>query len=88
MRTRLSRITGFLAIAGAFCCSCEETEKSILESVSIEPASLELTVGSTAVLELRAVPETYIMKGEVIWSSSDPSVVTVDERSCNRGFCG
>lgn len=85
MRTRLSRITGFLAIAGAFCCSCEETEKSILESVSIEPASLELTVGSTAVLELRAVPETYIMKGEVIWSSSDPSVVTVDEKGIASG---
>ena len=65
MRTRLSRITGFLAIAGALCCSCEETEESILESISIEPASLELTVGSTAVLELRAVPETYMMKGEV-----------------------
>ena len=85
MRTRLSRITGFLAIAGAFCCSCEETEKSILESVSIEPASLELTAGSTAVLELRAVPETYIMKGEVIWSSSDPSVVTVDEKGIASG---
>ena len=85
MRTRLSRITGFLAIAGALCCSCEETEESILESISIEPASLELTVGSTAVLELRAVPETYMMKGEVIWSSSDPSVVTVDEKGVASG---
>ena len=78
MRTRLSRITGFLAIVGAFCCcSCEETEESILESISIEPASLELTVGNTAVLELRAVPETYMMKGEVLWSSSDESVAAV-----------
>ena len=86
MRTRLSRITGFLAIVGAFCCcSCEETEESILESISIEPASLELTVGNTAVLELRAVPETYMMKGEVIWSSSDPSVVTVDEKGIASG---
>ena len=36
-------------------------------------------------LELRAVPETYMMKGEVIWSSSDPSVVTVDEKGVASG---
>lgn len=60
--------------------SCEESEKHVdiaVESISVDPASVQLYTGDSIKLEVTILPEEATDK-VVSWISSDPETVSVD----------
>ena len=68
------------AVVGDKSADCHVTvSPKVVESVSVSPSSLVLTVGDSQTLQASVMPEdaTYTT---VVWSSSDASVATVDQQ--------
>ena len=73
----MKRLTIFLLIALPFLFSCTQKEQEVrVESVSISPASKELTVGETLQLSATVSPSMATRK-DITWSSSKSSVASV-----------
>lgn len=68
------------ASAGDFSAACEVTVTIPVTSVTLDPTDLNLKLGETAILVAAVLPEDATDKN-VIWYSSDPAVVSVDEGS-------
>ena len=67
------------ATAGEKTAFCTVTVLAIeVESVTVEPSTIEIMRGETAGLTATVLPENAEVK-TVIWSSSDEEIVTVDE---------
>lgn len=67
------------ATAGEKTAFCTVTVLAIeVESVTVEPSTIEIMRGETAELTATVLPENAEIK-TVIWSSSDEEIVTVDE---------
>lgn len=73
----MKRLTSLLLIALPFLFACTQKEQEIrVESVSLSPASKELTVGETLQLIATVSPSTATRK-DITWSSSKSSVASV-----------
>ena len=73
----MNRLNTFLLIALPFLFACTQKEQEIrVESISVSPASKELTVGETLQLGATVSPSTATRK-DVTWSSSKSSVASV-----------
>lgn len=71
--------TKIIAACGEVSAECVVTVEGIaVESIAIDKASLEMEVGETAQLTATVTPEDAENK-EVIWTSSNEKVATVDE---------
>ena len=79
----MKKFLSFLAVAAvavAAVLSCEKKEEVIVATgISLNPTSLELTVGETATLAVAFAPENITEKPEVVWSSSNDAIATVRE---------
>ena len=82
----MKRFLSFFAIAAAaavtlFSCTKPEVtpEPIALEGISVTPPTLTLEVGATGELVVAYKPEDAATKPDVVWSSSDPEVATVDK---------
>ena len=71
----------FLIMTAIFTMSaaCKNEDKVIVNSISLDVETLTLYVGDTAELTALTDPEGVILK----WSSSDPSIATVDNGTVN-----
>ena len=73
----MNRLTVLFIIALPFLFACTQKEQEIrVESVSVSPASKELTIGETLQLGATVSPSTATRK-DITWSSSNPSVASV-----------
>ena len=73
----MNRLTIFFIIALPFLFACTQKEQEVrVESVSVSPASKELTVGETLQLSATVSPSTATRK-DITWSSSKSSVASV-----------
>lgn len=66
------------ASVGGYSATCTVTVNIPVTSISLNPTNLTLLVGETALLEATILPEDATDK-TVIWSSSNPDVITVNE---------
>ena len=81
MKKYIALLLVFISILSCLAlCGC--TPK--LESISINPKSVELEKGEAKVLDLSFEPQKA-KHGEITWNSSDPDVVTVDEDGYIKG---
>lgn len=67
-----------VARAGTKSAECVVTVSVPVESMSLDPASIELKMGETTIVTAHVMPEDATEK-TVLWTSSDESVVTVSE---------
>ena len=70
--------TTIVARAGSQSAECVVTVSVPVESLDLDPASIELKVGETATISALVLPEDATEK-TVTWTSSDETVVTVSE---------
>lgn len=67
-------------------CNKENDDKVKLESVALYPAAFEVKLGKNIRAELNFTPAIYMPQVSPKWTSSDPSVATVDDTGLIRAL--